>query len=232
MFCRKCGNQINDHAAFCTACGTKTILEMQQQQAYEASAQQGYAKAEQLSSPSQYAYYPPQTPYNNVSIRQKKPIRKLPFIIGGVVVVVVSVTVLLCFLLLGNGDKNGEDKLLGSWHYEEIKSYNAGETYRYELEIQFEDDGVCYFKTTDHYDNYTDSTDAGTYKYKVYDDKIDFVMEDSEEYSRAFTYSYKLNDDTLTLTPYKSELNGEVRYAEYGVDYDDSDIMILERIID
>lgn len=64
MFCRNCGSQLPDNAAFCGNCGTKVeaVAAAPQQPAYEAVQQPAPAQQPVFVAPQQSAYAAPQQP--------------------------------------------------------------------------------------------------------------------------------------------------------------------------
>lgn len=74
MFCPNCGNQVNEGAAFCAACGTKVEAQAAPQPtpapAYEAVKEPVYTAPQQpaYTAPQQPVYNVPQQPANNPAL--------------------------------------------------------------------------------------------------------------------------------------------------------------------
>lgn len=123
MFCAKCGKQIPDGSAVCPFCGAP----MAAPQAPQAAPVAPQAPQAAPAAPQTGYAVPPVAPvYAPVAPKEKKPVNKLPIIIGAIAAAAVIAIVL--YLILHDGAKSLVKDYI---KYQEKKAEEAG---KYELE--------------------------------------------------------------------------------------------------
>jgi len=183
MFCKNCGNQIDDTAAFCPNCGTKNEgTAAPEAPAYEAPA---------APAPEAPAYEAPVAP--EAPAPKKKGFKKwLLAIIIPAAVIVIALILILCFA--GGGKGQLQDELMegGTW-------IRADEEYdALLLELTFSEDTIEYAASG----IYVDLREVvAEIPYEVVDEDTILLTEWDREVDVTVEYDPSDGTRTLTCTP-------------------------------
>ena len=181
MFCRNCGNSINDSAAFCPFCGSPVAAKMPQQ--------------------IQNSPQPTARPTLQLMENGKESNKGLWITLAvAAVIVIVLIATNLIPRRLGKNDPNYSDIvrcLQGRWYVDDNVYFSFdGQEFREYREATEEEKY--------YYSLMAGETISKLYspgKYKIYNEgELTLIYEDEKQEDKYIFYKYDENDDSITLT--------------------------------